>query len=179
MARMGTGADVSDSSLARLAAEAAKSGIPWLERLRGSALERFEALGLPSTTREEWRQTNVSPIAATPFVRASAARGAVPKAEMSALPLADLGCPRIVLVNGLHDPELSEIAGLPCGIRVESLAAALDDGPEGGHCQAALAASIFHFREISVPELKRKLHALGIPVRLPSGPALAGAGGLR
>jgi cyclase len=48
----------------------------------------------------------------------------------------------------------------------ESLAAALDDGPAGGHAQAALAASIFHFREISVGELKRRLAGLGIPVRL-------------
>jgi cyclase len=50
----------------------------------------------------------------------------------------------------------------------ESLAEALDDGPAGGHAQAALAASIFHFREITVPELKRRLLALGIPVRPPS-----------
>jgi cyclase len=50
----------------------------------------------------------------------------------------------------------------------EDLAAALDDGPEGGHCQAALAASIFHFRETTVPDVKLRLRELGIPVRLPS-----------
>jgi cyclase len=49
----------------------------------------------------------------------------------------------------------------------ESLARALDDGPDGGHAQAALAASIFHFGEITVPELKRRLLELGIPVRPP------------
>jgi cyclase len=49
----------------------------------------------------------------------------------------------------------------------ESLAAALDDGPEGGHAQAALAASIFHFREITVGALKARLRELGIPVRIP------------
>jgi len=54
------------------------------------------------------------------------------------------------------------------GGSAEDLAAALDDGPAGGHCQAALAASIFHFRETSVPEVKRRLLALGIPVRAPS-----------
>ena len=54
------------------------------------------------------------------------------------------------------------------GGSAEDLAAALDDGPEGGHCQAALAASIFHFRETTVPEVKRRLSELGIPVRLPS-----------
>jgi cyclase len=36
-----------------------------------------------------------------------------------------------------------------------------------GRADAALAASIFHFNEHSVAELKRFLHARGIPVRLP------------
>ena len=49
------------------------------------------------------------------------------------------------------------------------LATALDDGPEGGHCQAALAASIFHFKETTVGEVKAELLAAGIPVRPPSG----------
>ena len=49
----------------------------------------------------------------------------------------------------------------------ESLAAALDDGPEGGHAQAALAASIFHFKEQTVGSVKRRLLELGIPVRAP------------
>ncbi len=51
------------------------------------------------------------------------------------------------------------------GGSAEDLAAALDDGPEGGHAQAALAASIFHFRETTVGEVKRRLNELGIAVR--------------
>ena len=35
-----------------------------------------------------------------------------------------------------------------------------------GHSDAALAASVFHFGEIPIPELKQYLHANGIPVRL-------------
>ena len=54
------------------------------------------------------------------------------------------------------------------GGRAEDLAAALDDGPQGGHAQAALAASIFHFRETTVAAVKTRLLALGIPVRPPS-----------
>ena len=50
----------------------------------------------------------------------------------------------------------------------DDLAAALDDGPAGGHAQAALAASIFHFRELTVRDVKRRLLELGIPVRPPS-----------
>ena len=130
MPRIGTEADVSESNLARLASEVEKSGIPWLDRLRESALDRFETLGLPSTREEEWRHTNVAPIAATTFTRASASGGAVSKAELSALALAELGCPRIVMVNGRHAPDLSEVTGLPSGIQVESLAAVLRSRPD-------------------------------------------------
>jgi len=35
-----------------------------------------------------------------------------------------------------------------------------------GKSDAALAASVFHFKEIGIPELKEKLHKEGIPVRL-------------
>jgi cyclase len=51
------------------------------------------------------------------------------------------------------------------------MAAALDDGPEGGHAQAALAASIFHFHETTVGEIKRKFLEWGIPVRPPATPS--------
>ncbi|HEX5064594.1 MAG TPA: imidazole glycerol phosphate synthase subunit HisF [Myxococcota bacterium] len=50
----------------------------------------------------------------------------------------------------------------------EDLASALDDGPRGGHCQAALAASIFHFKEWTVGAVKRRLLDLGVPVRPPT-----------
>ena len=53
------------------------------------------------------------------------------------------------------------------GGSAEDMAAALGDGPEGGHAQAALAASIFHFKETTVPEVKRRLIELGIPTRKP------------
>jgi len=53
------------------------------------------------------------------------------------------------------------------GGSAEDLARALDDGPAGGHAQAALAASIFHFREMTVGDVKRRLLELGIPVRAP------------
>ncbi|MDE0886401.1 MAG: imidazole glycerol phosphate synthase subunit HisF [Myxococcota bacterium] len=54
------------------------------------------------------------------------------------------------------------------GGRAEDLAAALSDGEAGGHAQAALAASIFHFGETTVGEVKTTLLGMGIPVRPPS-----------
>jgi cyclase len=35
-----------------------------------------------------------------------------------------------------------------------------------GKADAALAASIFHFREIDIPDLKRYIASFGIPVRI-------------
>ncbi len=66
----------------------------------------------------------------------------------------------------------SDRVGIPViasggGGSADDLARALDDGPEGGHCQAALAASIFHFGETTVGAVKRHLAGLGIPVREP------------
>jgi len=54
------------------------------------------------------------------------------------------------------------------GGSAKDLADALREGPEGGHCQAALAASIFHFHETTVGEVKQQLLDWGIPVRPPS-----------
>ncbi len=45
---------------------------------------------------------------------------------------------------------------------VDDIAKVLTDG----RADAALAASIFHYGEISISELKRRLSALGIPVRI-------------
>jgi imidazole glycerol-phosphate synthase subunit HisF len=42
----------------------------------------------------------------------------------------------------------------------------LQEGPGGGKADAALAASIFHFREYSVQEVKKYLAANGVRVRL-------------
>ena len=40
---------------------------PWLQKLRESAFHRFVELGFPTTHDEEWRFTNVAPIARTAF----------------------------------------------------------------------------------------------------------------
>ncbi len=53
------------------------------------------------------------------------------------------------------------------GGNAKDLADALREGPDGGHCQAALAASIFHFHETTVGEVKQQLLDWGIPVRPP------------
>ena len=47
--------------------------------------------------------------------------------------------------------------------RAEHFAQALTDGGAA----AALAASLFHFRELSIMAIKQELRAAGVPVRFP------------
>jgi cyclase len=72
------------------------------------------------------------------------------------------------LLRAVADAVPTPVVASGGGGNAEDLARALDDGPEGGHCQAALAASIFHFHETTVSEVKQRLLELGIPVRQPS-----------
>jgi cyclase len=76
----------------------------------------------------------------------------------------------IELVRSVADAVAIPVIASGGGGTPESLAEALDDGPHGGHAQAALAASIFHFREASVGFIKSRLLELGIPVRPPALP---------
>ena len=71
------------------------------------------------------------------------------------------------MVRGVADAVPIPVIASGGGGTPESLAEALDDGPEGGHAQAALAASIFHFKEETVGSVKARLLELGIPVRPP------------
>jgi len=74
----------------------------------------------------------------------------------------------LALVRAVADAVPVPVIASGGGGSAEDLAAALDDGPAGGHAQAALAASIFHFRQTTVGQVKRRLLELGIPVRPPS-----------
>jgi cyclase len=76
----------------------------------------------------------------------------------------------IELVRSVADAVAIPVIASGGGGTPESLAEALDDGPSGGHAQAALAASIFHFREATVGSIKSRLLELGIPVRPPALP---------
>jgi len=73
------------------------------------------------------------------------------------------------LVRAVADAVPTPVIASGGGGDAADMAAALDDGPDGGHAQAALAASIFHFKETTVAEVKRALLARGIAVRPPSG----------
>ncbi len=80
------------------------------------AFRRFLESGFPTTREEEWRHTNVAPIAASPFVRARAATPARSDVD----PFRFAGVPAIVLVNGFVSTEGSAIDALPPGMTVRT-----------------------------------------------------------
>jgi Fe-S cluster assembly protein SufD len=96
----------------------------WLQDLRDQAASRFVELGFPTVRDEEWRFTNVAPIASSEFRIAPAA--SLDAAALDAAIYANAPF-RVVLVNGRYSPELSRAAGLPTGMRFGSLASAITD----------------------------------------------------
>ncbi|MEX1138734.1 MAG: Fe-S cluster assembly protein SufD [Bacteroidota bacterium] len=90
--------------------------------LRKKALARFKELGFPTTRHEEWKFTNVTPIARTPFKPAPTRAGMVKESDLR---FPDLTENRLVFVNGQFDASLSRIHRLPDKVVAGSLAESL------------------------------------------------------
>ena len=103
-----------------------QGGPRWLQDMRDRAAVRFAALGFPTVRDEEWRFTNVAPIAAAEFRRASEDDAAVSESELTGYVYSD-AVYRVVFVNGRFAAGLSRAMHLPAGVRVGSLAAAVSD----------------------------------------------------
>jgi Fe-S cluster assembly protein SufD len=98
-----------------------------IAELRRTAANAFATLGFPTTRQEEWRFTNVAPIAATAFDFEPDSDG-VTQDDLE--PFLYEGTLQLVLVNGRFVPELSRLEGLPEGVVVSSLADAWGSHPE-------------------------------------------------
>jgi Fe-S cluster assembly protein SufD len=99
-------------------------GPRWLQDLRERGASTFTSLGFPTVRDEEWRFTNIAPIAAIDFQHAGPAT-VVSAAQIDALPYAGSAPHRIVVVNGRYSSELSRVNGLPRGVKAGSLGAAI------------------------------------------------------
>jgi Fe-S cluster assembly protein SufD len=110
--------------------DAANAGQPkWLLSLRNSGICTFAELGFPTLHDEDWRFTNVGPIAALPFQPAPAVAANGAESNLLSRAVFDaLAGSRLVFVNGFFEAKLSRIQTLPGGATAESLAAALSRG---------------------------------------------------
>jgi Fe-S cluster assembly protein SufD len=100
---------------------------PWMFPLRKAGMARFAELGFPTTRQEDWRFTNVAPIAKLPFKPAfEPTREAIDPEVLGNLPLGELPAFRLVFVNGHFSPNLSSTETPPGGAVITSLAKALE-----------------------------------------------------
>jgi len=117
------------SSLA-FAATAGSRDPAWLQSLRAEAAARFAEQGLPSTKLEEWRYTNLTPLAKLRFEPPGSAPAPVTRGDVEALCFPVFACSVFVFVDGRFRPELSSPRALSGSLRVESLAELRASAPE-------------------------------------------------
>src|ERR1035438_5991518 len=101
----------------------------WIYPLRKAGIARFAELGFPTLQQEDWRFTNVAPIAKLPFrpVFQVSRDGLTPEA-VAGFTFGKLAVNRLVFVDGHYAAELSSPGPQPAGVIVSSLAAALAGG---------------------------------------------------
>jgi Fe-S cluster assembly protein SufD len=105
-------------------------GPAWVLSARKDGISRFAELGFPTLQDEDWRFTNVAPIARLPFKPAlDLQRDGVTAKSLNHLTFAGLAGSRLVFLNGHFAPDLSSLSALPAGAKVMSLAAALAAEP--------------------------------------------------
>ena len=100
----------------------------WLNSLRTEAIRAFADLGFPTTRLEDWKYTSVRSIASATFQPARCESNGDLARKLGRSPLFDLGCSRLVFVNGFFSKELSSPGGLPGKVKVASLAETLESG---------------------------------------------------
>lgn len=105
-------------------------GVGWLDALRSHGREQLAVSGFPSQNDEAWRYTNTRPIL-KPSYQVKLTQDASPSVEaVAATQIPDLNACRVVLVNGVFDPQLSTLFTLPDGVRVQSIADVLAKDPD-------------------------------------------------
>ncbi len=103
----------------------AGNGQGWLQPVRRAAIARFTELGFPTTRDEDWRYTNVAPLAQIAFQLTSDSRVELSPRAIEQFMLPGLGGIQLVFVNGRYAPSLSSPGSPGGGLTVRSLAQAI------------------------------------------------------
>src|SRR2546428_3343692 len=91
---------------------------PWVFPLRKAGIARFAELGFPTLKHEDWRFTNVAPIAKLPFEPLFAgSRNGLSATEIGRFTFGNLPASRLVFVNGHCVADLSTPGPLASGGR--------------------------------------------------------------
>ncbi|HLW53363.1 MAG TPA: Fe-S cluster assembly protein SufD [Candidatus Angelobacter sp.] len=99
----------------------------WMNALRREGYTRFSEGWFPTTHDEDWRFTNVAPIAQTRFKVAGHVR--ISPNDLEKFGTSGFAC-QLTFINGRFAPGLSRIPTLPKGVTVGGLAAQITSHPE-------------------------------------------------
>ena len=97
----------------------------WLDAQRQSAIESLRDSGFPTLKHEHWKYTDVRPLTKQEFITTEPSFNGVSKEQIEDIRFQGLDCHDLVFVNGCFSAELSQLENLPEGIRLESLASAM------------------------------------------------------
>jgi Fe-S cluster assembly protein SufD len=137
----------------------------WRTALRERGAARFAEAGFPTLRDEDWRFTDVSPIAKATFAPAPAA-AAVSAGAIAPFAFGTEGV-RLAFVNGRFAPSLSLRPGLPAGVTVAPLSEAA-----GSDLVARRAGTLAPVELTPFVALNAALHGDGAVVHVPAGTAL-------
>ncbi|MGC9328708.1 MAG: SufD family Fe-S cluster assembly protein, partial [Candidatus Hinthialibacter sp.] len=97
----------------------------WLRQIRKEAFAFLQDEGFPTTRMEEWRHSNITPLLQQVFQLPQDERHDVTAGEISPYLVENLDAHQLVFINGRLDAGLSDLHGLPEGVRVENIASIL------------------------------------------------------
>ena len=115
-------------SFSGLEKSAASRGLSWLRKIREGGFVRFGETGFPTLRDEDWRFTNLSPIAQTPFRLVHNGHALPSRSDIEPYRVAGAAC-ELVFVDGRFAPGISYLGELPARVKVASLAAELSRDP--------------------------------------------------
>ena len=143
----------------------------WVQRVRQNAFTRFEELGFPTTNQEEWKYTNVAPIAKAKFEPVSESlevTATLDATRLQEFSYEEARRSQLVFVNGFYRSELSSIEALPKGVMATDIAFALSAGLYADVLRERLARSA-DFNENAFTALNTAFLASGAFLLIPKG----------
>jgi Fe-S cluster assembly protein SufD len=100
----------------------------WIRERREQAAARFAQVGYPTVRQEDWRFTNVAPIADAKFAPAT---GTFAEAASLVERVNVAGALRLAIVNGQFAAGFSDLSAMPRGVRIAGLRDGARDGSDG------------------------------------------------
>ena len=157
------------AKFAALRADLPGGDLSWLTSGRDTAMARFLELGLPSQDVEDWKFSNLSPLAKSDFIGPNQKAVDLARDEVAQRFPKDSAAGRLVFINGILDSSLSVLDNLPTGVRVIGLADAMTGESDllkaemdampllNGHALAALNAAFMADGSLIILEPKAEL----------------------